>query len=229
VLGSTNNAIPNEGIPNNLILNPSSPTGSFSSNPFANGLFREGISRGSTKLAGRSGQTRKLASSQRFASELGWRLSLATFGDLKVADATQRQAIYDAQRQMDRVSAQVISATQAAHAQKELIRLARRQVAAAEEALRLSELNLQAGAMTALDVLQAQDAATQARLRHARSVVGYNQAQVNLLASLGLADADTITGVVKADADAAADEQGAGSTTDGSKDANNNQDADTEP
>ena len=61
-------------------------------------------------------------------------------------------------------------------------------MAAAEEALRLGEANLRAGTMTTLDVLQAQDAATQARLRYAEAVVRYNQSQVNLLAALGLLD-----------------------------------------
>ncbi|MCH8150559.1 MAG: TolC family protein [Planctomycetes bacterium] len=64
---------------------------------------------------------------------------------------------------------------------------------AAQEALRLSEMNLKAGAMTTLDVLQAQDAATQARLRYAASVVHYNQSQVNLLAALGLLNEGTLT------------------------------------
>jgi len=46
--------------------------------------------------------------------------------------------------------------------------------------------------MTTLDVLQAQDALTQARLRHILAVVGYNQAQVNLLAAIGLLSKDTL-------------------------------------
>ncbi|MCH8054394.1 MAG: hypothetical protein IH895_10055, partial [Planctomycetes bacterium] len=45
-----------------------------------------------------------------------------------------------------------------------------------------------AGTMTTLDVLQAQDAASQARLRYAEAVVRYNQSEVDLLASLGLID-----------------------------------------
>ncbi len=47
--------------------------------------------------------------------------------------------------------------------------------------------------MTTLDVLQAQDAVTQARLRHAEAVVQFNQSQVNLLAALGLLDELTLT------------------------------------
>jgi len=73
-----------------------------------------------------------------------------------------------------------------------LATLSRQQVTSAEEALRLSEANLRAGTMTTLDVLQAQDAATQARLRYARAVVSYNQSQINLLAALGLLFEDAL-------------------------------------
>ncbi len=53
-------------------------------------------------------------------------------------------------------------------------------------------MRLQAGAMTTLDVLQAQDAVARARLRHAEAVVRYNQAEVDLLAALGLLDMSSL-------------------------------------
>ena len=40
--------------------------------------------------------------------------------------------------------------------------------------------------MTTLDVLHAESVAAQARLRYSDAVVHYNQAQVKLLASMGL-------------------------------------------
>ncbi|UCC28991.1 MAG: TolC family protein, partial [Phycisphaerales bacterium] len=76
----------------------------------------------------------------------------------------------------------------------------------AAEALRLSEANLQAGTMTTLDVLQAQEAASHARLRHAEAVVHHNQSQVNLLAALGLLNEETLIGPT-ADMTEAADDQ----------------------
>ena len=121
-----------------------------------------------------------------------WKLSLSAFGDLKTAKAFESQAEIDALRLIDRVAAQVVTAAQTSRANAELIGLARQQVVAAAEALRLSQANLEAGSMTTLDVLQAQDAVNQARVRHAAAVVRYNQAQVNLLASLGLLGVDTL-------------------------------------
>ena len=45
-----------------------------------------------------------------------------------------------------------------------------------------------------IDVLQAQDAAYQARLRYATALVRYNQSQINLLAAIGLIDQETVEG-----------------------------------
>ncbi|MBL1258860.1 TolC family protein [Methylocystis sp. Sn-Cys] len=56
----------------------------------------------------------------------------------------------------------------------------------AEEALRLTQQNLLAGTGLLIDVLQAQGAADQARLRNATALVQYNQAQINLLGAIGL-------------------------------------------
>ncbi|MFQ5463306.1 MAG: TolC family protein [Phycisphaerae bacterium] len=227
--GTAKNVVGDRGLPNNLIVNPFSSNGSFSSNPLANGLFREGLARGGNKLRGRGARTYQFGDTQDFTSKIGWRLSLAAFGDLKTARAIEQQAAIDAQRRIDRISAEIIATSQQSKAQQKLIGLAHQQVAAAEEALRLSELNLQAGAMTALDVLQAQDAATIARLRYAESVVRYNQSQVNLLAALGLADCKTITGCGDAGDQAATGGAGEASADDASHDESDDQDADAKP
>ena len=192
ITGHANDVIPAEGIPGNLIVNPASSSGSFSSNPLANGAIKEGILRGSRRAAGRGDQTFGFSDNQRASAGVGWRLSLSAFGDLKTAKALEAQTVIQAERLLDQVNAQVVAAAQASTANDQLIGLARHQVTSAEEALRLSEVNLRAGTMTTLDVLQAQDAATQARLRYAEAVVRYNQSQVNLLAALGLLDENAL-------------------------------------
>lgn len=193
ITGHSNNTAGGEGIPGNLIVNPASPSGSFSSIPIVNGLIKEGISRGSKRSDSRKDESFSFSDQQRFSAKTGWRLSLSAFGDLKTAEAIEEGARIEALRRLDEVSANVVRAAQASRANDQLVDLARHQVTAAEEALRLSEANLQAGTMTTLDVLQAQDAVSQARLRHAASVVRYNQAQVNLLAALGLLNEETLT------------------------------------
>ena len=82
--------------------------------------------------------------------------------------------------------AQVLRAAQASTTQSKLIPIARRQVDSAQEALRLAQANLRVGTQLTLDVLQAEDALSQARLRYAQAVVRYDQSQVNLLAAVGL-------------------------------------------
>jgi outer membrane protein TolC len=175
-----------EGIPGNLIVNPASANGSFSSNPFANGLVKEGILRGSRRLDGRDDQTYSFSDQQRATASASWRLSFSALGDMKTAKAREQETLVRYERILDEVRAEAVTATQAARTYDQLIDFARQQVTSAEEALRLSQANLQAGTMTTLDVLQAQDAATQARLRFAEAVVRYNQSQVRLLAALGL-------------------------------------------
>ena len=52
----------------------------------------------------------------------------------------------------------------------------------------MTRANLQVGTMTTLDVLHAQSELERARLRSAASVVRHNQAQIRLLAALGVLD-----------------------------------------
>ena len=52
----------------------------------------------------------------------------------------------------------------------------------------MTQQNLTAGTGLTIDVLQAENAAEKARLRRATAMVRYNQAQINLLAALGLID-----------------------------------------
>jgi len=181
-----------EGVPSNLIVNPASADGSFSSNPVANGLAKEGLLRGSRRLDGREDQTFGFSDQQRTTAAARWRISLAIFGDLKKARAVEKQAVIEAERALERARAEVVAAAQAGAMQAKLMQESRRQVEAAEEALRLSQANLDAGTMTTLDVLQSQDAATKARLHYAESVIGFNQAQVELLTALGLMEGEAV-------------------------------------
>ena len=188
ITGNANNVVGGDGIPNNLIVNPGRANGSFGASALGNGLIRESLQRASRRLDGRDNQTFSFSDQIRASTSVGWRLSVSAFGDMKAAKALEEQARIDALSKLDQVKADVVSAVQASNANHMLISLAQQQIAAAAEALRLSEANLRAGMMTTLEVLQSQDAVMQARLRHAEAVVRYNQSQVNLLAALGLLD-----------------------------------------
>jgi outer membrane protein TolC len=186
ITGHSSNTAEPEGIPGNLLLNPFSAKGSFSSNAFANGAIKEIISRGVKRLEGPSDETFGFKGQQRGTAAVGWRFSLSAFGDLKTAQALEQLAVIAAEAQLDLAQAQVVASQQASRANFELIGLARQQIRSAEEALRLTQANLSAGAMTTLDVLQSQDALAHARVRLADAIARYNQSQLNLLAALGL-------------------------------------------
>jgi outer membrane protein TolC len=78
-----------------------------------------------------------------------------------------------------------------------LIPVARQQVQAAEESLKITQTNFEAGTGLFLDVLQAQDAVNQARLNHASAITNYNKSQVSLLSALGLIDQMKVAGALK--------------------------------
>lgn len=129
-----------------------------------------------------------------YTTTAGFNWSLASFGRIKSAAASTNIAALNVDRQLDKVQAAVVTAHQASLTAAKLIPKAKQEVAAAEEALRLTQKNLQAGTGLTIDVLQAQDAADQARLRYATALVHYNESQINLLASLGLIDPATVEG-----------------------------------
>jgi len=166
----------------NNIVSPDSSLGSR----VAGAVFDNAAGSGIRK--GKDDQTFSFSDQQRANASVGWRFTLASIGDLKTAGAKQEKAKINADRALDMVRSQVVLAAQESDTNSELVKLSSLQISAAAEALRLSEANLRAGVMTTLDVLQAQDAATQARLRYASSVVHFNQSQINLLAALGLID-----------------------------------------
>jgi outer membrane protein TolC len=120
-------------------------------------------------------------------------LGASTFGQMKSAGANLRSVALDAERALDRVRSQVVFAQQSSLSNAALVPIAAEQVRSAEEALRLARANLEQGTLLLLDVLQAEDLVDSARLRHAEAVLRYNQSQVNLLAAIGLLEADRLS------------------------------------
>jgi outer membrane protein TolC len=139
-----------------------------------------------------NGDTTGLQEQQRGSASAGFNLGLSTFGNMKTAEASFRSAATDVERQMDRVRAQVVSAQQASLTSVALLPISQEQLSSADEALRLAQTNLKSGTMILLDVLQAQNEVDNARLRYADAVVRHNQAQLNLIAAIGLLQADAL-------------------------------------
>lgn len=139
-----------------------------------------------------TGQDDEPHAQQKSAAALSFTFGLSTLGATKTANARVHLTDLQAEAQLDQVRAAVVSAQQTCLAAAKRIPLAGEQVTSADEALRLVQSNLRAGTMLALDGLQAQDADAQAHLAYAAAIVRYQQAEIDLLAALGLIDPQTI-------------------------------------
>ena len=131
-----------------------------------------------------------LEDQQRFSAGVGADWSFAAFANLEAAAAIEQQVILEADRQLDEVQAQVAGALADATLYRTLLSQSKARLSAAEEAARLVQSGFSAGTVTLLNVLQAQEALSRARLENAEIVVHYNTTQVELLAALGMIDGD---------------------------------------
>lgn len=129
---------------------------------------------------------------ERFAAALSWELSPSLAGALESAAASEGLAVIELRRLLQEIRGEVVRQEYESRTQKALAEEARHELEAAEEALRLARANLQAGTMTTLDVLHAQSSLAGARSRHATAVIRYDQAQIGLLAALGLLDRNAL-------------------------------------
>ena len=139
-----------------------------------------------------SGDSSGLQEQQKASASAGFNFGLTTFGQMKISRANLRAAATQVEQQLDQIRAQVVRAQLASGTNTQLIPIAREQVEAAEEALRLAQANLKSGTMLLIDVLQAQNEVDAARLRFADAVIRYNQSQVTLLAALGLLEKSSL-------------------------------------
>jgi len=114
------------------------------------------------------------------------RLGVDTFGNLKTARAVEKQAHLEVFRGMERIKGQVVSALQTRRTQSEIIPLAREEVRASEEVLRIARARLDAGTHPPIEIFEAESQLASARFRFAQAVIGYNKSQIDLLTALGL-------------------------------------------
>jgi multidrug efflux system outer membrane protein len=140
-----------------------------------------------------AGESFPLQTQQQVNASAGWTLTAALFGQVRTARATEQQATLETERRLQDARAQVVRSAQDSATNAQLIPIAKQQVEAAAEALRLAQENFGAGTALSVDVLQAEDTLNEARLRYASSVTSYNQSQVNLLAALGLIDSMSLS------------------------------------
>jgi outer membrane protein TolC len=119
---------------------------------------------------------------------LGWRIGpggLFDPGRRRLAEARVRQTEIDLERVRQRVGDQVRAAFAQARAKREQLQVADQAIRDAEEALRLNQERQAREIGLPLEVLQAEEALTRARLDHFLTIVEFNQAQLRLFAAMG--------------------------------------------
>ena len=129
---------------------------------------------------------------QKGAGGAGFALGVSTFGQVKTANANVRSAALDVEKTLDHVRAEVVASQQDAITQAAVIPIAGQELESADEALRLAQAGLQAGTVLLLEVLKAESERAAAQQHYADAVARYNQAQVNLLAALGMLTEQTL-------------------------------------
>ena len=125
---------------------------------------------------------------------LGWTFSLGGPGRIEAADARAAQADIALERFRDRLQASVAGSYQELALSRQNLDPAQRELSAAEAALRIARATYEGGVLPENDLLLAQQAADQARLRRLAAVARFNQAQLQLLAESGVASIDTLSG-----------------------------------
>ncbi len=122
----------------------------------------------------------------------GANLGLDGFTKFKTAQAQAKEAklnLLDAKRQAEE---NIVNSYWNSKSAKELITAADKQVTAAKESLRLSEVRLSNGVGIYTDVISAQLADTQAKTNYLNAVINYNTAQTQLLYDMGVISASSI-------------------------------------
>ncbi len=127
-------------------------------------------------------------STEDYVVALGWRIGpggLFDRGRQRLAESRVRQAEIHLERVRQRVGDQVRTAFAQSKAKREQLRVAEQAVRDAEEALTLNQERQDRDIGLPLEVLQAEEALTRARLDHFLTIIEHNQSQLRLFAAAG--------------------------------------------
>lgn len=126
-----------------------------------------------------------IGESEFYQALVGISLSASSYGEIKASRARLRRARIVKELERERLRAGVVKAYDEAISADEEIIPARRELEAAKESLKLSQVRFRRGLGLAVEVIQAVDALASARLNYIRSIIKYNRAQVRLLNAIG--------------------------------------------
>jgi outer membrane protein TolC len=133
-----------------------------------------------------------IGESEVYQALIGVSISASSYGQIKAARARVRRARVLDEKTREEIRASVVKAYDDVLSAKEEITPTRKEVEAAEESLKLSQVRFKRGLGLAIEVIQAEDALADARLNYIKTIVGYNKAQARLLNELGEISIDSM-------------------------------------
>lgn len=140
--------------------------------------------------------SRQMRKSTALGFEIDWNyygLGVPNLSNVQAARATARQAMLQSNQTLLNVLQQVRSAYLNSEIAERQIDVSSKAVVSSGEQLRLAEVRLANGVGTNIDVIQAQNVWTQARINKVTAIIQFNVAQCQLLHDIGLITLDTLT------------------------------------
>ncbi len=122
-----------------------------------------------------------------YSARLGWTFNVSQAPALRAARVRLTAAEFELERARQRVRAEVMTAREAVGLARERLELAREGLEAAESAARISQARFAGGMGSALEILQAQDAAAAARANAVSVLVEAHRSVFELRRALGVA------------------------------------------
>lgn len=132
--------------------------------------------------------------SENYQALVGFTITASSYGDIKATRARLQRAVIREEKERERIKTTVVKAYDDVFSAKEKITPAKTEVDAAEDSLRLSQVRFKRGIGLAVEVIQAEDALSEARLNYIRAIVGYNKSQARLANAIGDISLDTLSG-----------------------------------
>ncbi len=148
------------------------------------------------ELGGIGDEFDNIQHNENYQALLGFTLTGSSYGDIKAARARAQRAIILEEKEKERIKTTVVKAYDDVLSAKEMITPAKAAVNSAEDTLRLSQVRFKNGIGLAIEVIQAEDALSEARLNYIRAIVDYNKSQARLANAIGDISLDTITGKI---------------------------------
>lgn len=132
-----------------------------------------------------------------YQGTVGITIAPSSYGKIKAARAKLRRAEIETERVKDSLITEIVKAFDDVISAEEEITFSLNQREAAEESLRLSQVRFKRGLGLAIEVIQAEDALSSARLNFIRSITEYNKSEIRLLNAIGEISAQNLIGAIQ--------------------------------